>query len=181
MLHLWLCPWLDVCIPYFFLCLGGQYPLWFHIFDYSKFYVPPLPLCMPLSLQGVWRPFLDGLLGTCTWVVVVMSVSVHHFFCSNIWVNIIRGNPPWCEICHLCWCRFLNISANVSNSFKWSVIGSEKCDVNNGLLIASVRSMAYFVASEFDYKDGNWNCCGKTPLCHLHALLPYWWRMFQHW
>ena len=69
---------------------------------------------------------------------------------------------------------FLNIPANVSNSFEYPITGDRKSDAGNGFFGASFISMNGFVASYFDDKDVSRHCCGKTPLCHLCALLPYW-------
>ena len=69
---------------------------------------------------------------------------------------------------------FLNISSNVSSTFKSSIPGYGKGDAGNGLLVELVISMDAFVVSYFDGKDVNWHCCGKPPMCHLRALLPSW-------
>ena len=69
---------------------------------------------------------------------------------------------------------FLKISANVSSAFRFLIPVAGKGDAGNGFLSASVISMDDFVARNFDDNDSNWHCCGKTPFCHLFALLPSW-------
>ena len=69
---------------------------------------------------------------------------------------------------------FLNISGNVYNAFKSSILGDRKGNTGSGFLSVSISSMDDFFASNFDDKYGNWNCCGRNSLYHLHALLPSW-------
>ena len=69
---------------------------------------------------------------------------------------------------------FINISANVYNSFKYSIQGYGKGDADNGFLSALVWSMSAFLIEMFEIKTVTGIVVKKTPLCHLRALMPYW-------
>ena len=68
----------------------------------------------------------------------------------------------------------LNISANVSNAFKYSITGAGKGETGNGFLSALVTSTDAFVDRCLMIKKVIGTAVRKTPLRHLHALLPSW-------
>ena len=76
---------------------------------------------------------------------------------------------------------FLNISTNISSTFKSSIIGARKGGSGNGLLRTSDISMDAFVARDFDDNSGNWHCFGEKSTVSLtrsaSVLVTY---MVQH-